>query len=192
MATELPETLLSDSTVWLFGRVMKDITITANAADYRVDFSSPGLNRGSANHLLANQLLADGACLARIYSFSFQNEIFDLVAPSLFLVHGDGVDPHEIFDSKLPPEVADQVGLSGTGRQGEVYSASIKVWAYDRDDFSLRLNMMTGPLNRILLEQELSDEGLRGFSRGGGDRAFPTSPGGGPRGRRRRWRADDD
>lgn len=190
MATELPETLLSDSTIWLFGRVMTDISITPREEDYRLSFSGPGLNRGSANHLLARQLLAPGACLARIYSFAFQNETFDLVAPALFLVHGEGVDPHEVGKSPSPL-TADPVGFSGTGRQADVQSTSIRVWAYDRDDFSLRLNMLTGPLNRILLEEELSDEGLRGFSRGGGDRAFPSQPGG-PRGRRRRWRSDDD
>lgn len=60
MATELPETLLSDSTVWLFGRVMTDISITPKEDDYRLSFSGPGLNRGSANNLLARQLLAPG------------------------------------------------------------------------------------------------------------------------------------
>ena len=99
------------------------------------------------------------------------------------------MDPHEVGKSPSPL-TADPVGFSGTGRQAEVQSTSIRVWAYDRDDFSLRLDMMTGPLSRILIDYEISDEGLRGYSRGGGDRAFPSSPGSSG-GRRRGWRGDD-
>ena len=50
---------------------------------------------------------------------------------------------------------------------------------------------MTGSFDRILLDHELAEDGLQGFVRGGGQVGQP-SRGGRGRGRRRRWRSDDE
>jgi hypothetical protein len=59
------ETLKSESTIWLFGRVVTDLE-------------------------LKNPPHA-GKKLARIYGFVFHNEYFDLGAPALFIVDDNGV-----------------------------------------------------------------------------------------------------
>ena len=63
----------------------------------------------------------------------------------------------------------------------------------DRDDVSVRLDVMTGSVDRILLDYELAEEGLQDFVRGGAELGMPANLSGGRRPRRgRRWRSDDD
>jgi len=51
------------------------------------------------------------------------------------------------------------------------------VWAYDKGDFSIRMDVRTGPLDQILLEAEVSTDALRtSFS---GMKARMRPPGGG-------------
>jgi hypothetical protein len=204
MATELPETLVSDSTIWLFGRVMDDIILNPKRAKddvYKLRPKDPNaLGRRSPNHFVVDQLLEDDARLARIYAFSFQNELIDLVKPALFVVNGDGVDPQGLeFRSRVAGGSTESVSIfggavggTGLGEMLGTFAAGLKVWAYDRDDFSVRLDMTTGPFDRILLDHELADEGIQGFVRGGAELGRPAPMGGRRRGRGRRWRAEDD
>jgi hypothetical protein len=184
MATELPETLVSDSTIWLFGRVMEDILLNPKRASddvYKLRPKDPNaLGRRSPNHFVVDQLLEDDARLARIYAFSFQNELIDLATPALFVVNGDGVDPQGL------------VGGTGLGEMLGTFGGGLKVWAYDRDDFSVRLDMTTGSFDRILLDHELAEEGIQGFVRGGAELGRPAPMGGRHRGRGRRWRSEDE
>lgn len=179
----LPESLLSDSTVWLFGRVLLDLTF-ANKEERAKHYTG----RGSATQLLRDELLSDDPQLARVYAFAFQNELFDMVKPALFVVNGPGTD--------LAGGVSknSSVGTLGVGQIGGLLASDLKGWAYDRDDFSVRLDVMTGPFDRILLDYELADEGFQPFApRGGGELGRPGPMGGRRRGRRsRRWRAEDE
>ena len=205
MAFGLPETLLSDSTIYLFGRVMKDIEFVKNAdRPYRLGGGEPPLRRLHPNRLLAQQLTSDDATIARIYAFSFQNEFFELVKPALFVVNGDGEFPLRGENPKNPEDPARDspeiwqlrdygypTGLTGIAESGGTIATDLRVWAYDRDDYSLRLDIMTGPFDRILIEHEFAEEGLQGFARGGNTLGTPT----GVNSRRRRprgWRSDDD
>jgi hypothetical protein len=243
MARGLPETLLSDSTIYLFGRVMTDIQFVgrerpsaaaearnaqapAEGGDeqepseedeewadptmvkdpYRIGDGRP-LRRRHPNRLLADQLMSPDARLARIYAFSFQNEFFELVKPAIFVVNGNGVIPlrsqndrrNEFPDDPGGPrgdereqrEYGSPLGLTGLAQIGGNLATELRVWAYDRDDYSLRLDMMTGTFDRILIEHEFAEEGLQGFVRGGASLGTPT----GVSSRRRRprgWRSDDD
>jgi hypothetical protein len=203
MATGLPETLVGDSTIYLFGRVMEDLKLQPGADAYRIeDGGQPALRRRSPNHLVVNQLTSPNATIARIYAFSFQNEFFELVRPALFVVNGDGEiplwsdadDPKEPrTDDRVRRQYAYPIGLTGLTQMGGNLATELKVWAYDRDDFSVRLDIMTGSYDRILLEYELAEEGIQGFVRGGGQLGQPAPMGGRRgRGRGRRWRSDDD
>jgi hypothetical protein len=199
MAADLQESLLSDSTIRLFGREMKDIQL-ADLAKRQEAYGFPpagpqgakkaamalqgDLKRRSANRLLGNQLLAADARIARIYLFSFQNEIFNLVKPALFVVNGEGV-PIKV-DGNL-------ASATGVGELSGYLGTDLNVWAYDRDDLSIRLDIMTGTFDRILLDYEIGDEGLHGYVRGGNEFGRPQPAGRrGVRGRGRRWRSDDE
>lgn len=179
----LPESLLTDSTIWLFGRVLEDLTLR-NADVSRRAYAG----RSSVRQLLRDELVAEDARIARIYAFSFQNELFDMVAPALFLVNGEGEDLERARESSAPVRV---LGLNAIE---EFLAADLRGWAYDREAMSVRMDVKTGPLNRILLDYELTDEGLQQFApRGGGELGRPAPMGNRRRGRKsRRWRAEDE
>ena len=178
----LPESLLTDSTIWLFGRVLEDLTLR-NAEASRQAYAG----RSSVTQLLRDELLAEDARIARIYAFSFQNELFDLVKPALFLVNGGGEDLERARASA-------PVRALGLNVLEEFLAADLRGWAYDREDVSVRMDVMTGPLDRILLDYELTDDGFQPFSaRGGAELGRPAPMGNRRRGKRsRRWRAEDE
>ena len=112
------------------------------------------------NRFLHRQLIADDARLARIYGFSFEGHYYDLGRAAIFLVHGPGNDP-EAFrpgtarpDSRVDraPADADRTGVASTASS---FSHDIRVWSYDKGDFSIRLDPESGPLEQILLQAEL-------------------------------------
>ena len=69
----------------------------------------------------------------------------------------------------------------------------LSVWTVDRDDLSVRLDIMTGSFDRILLDYELAEDGLQDFVRGGSELGTAVEPRrrAAPR-RGRRWRSDDE
>src|SRR5205823_3491775 len=90
------------------------------------------------------------ANFARIYGFSFEGQFYDLPKPAIFLVHGPGetVDANSTRRTNL-----DDSGV--VAREWEFSSArgqDIRRWDYDKGDFSIRLDIETGPFEAILLE----------------------------------------
>ncbi len=163
----MTETLLTGSTVWLFGRVMEDIELK------KID-----RNNTLLKNPLAKSMGADDAQLARIYAFAFQSEVFILTQPAAFLVHGDG---EEVDEEKCLL----RDGLTGLPN-------NLMAWPYDRADLTLRLDILTGTFDKLLLDYEIGRDGLHDYVRGGRDvgapmAARPATPRGG-----RRWRGDDD
>lgn len=214
----MSETLLSGSAVWLFGREMKDIQlidadkrkqayrgeasdIKSKTSDGKTDGKGEddpnAPRRLSPDSLLRKQLVGDGATLARIYGFTFNNEYVDLAKPAIFLVHGPGVAVDGAANAaagaakrpSLHPADADHTGLVALDGG---FSTGMRAWLYDRDDFSLRLDMMSGSLSRILLDVELGAGDLTGYARGATNLGQPTAFGESRRGGRRRWRGEDD
>jgi hypothetical protein len=159
------DTLLSQSKVWLFGRVMADITINVAAYDVPKDdksgsnFDQPPTR--SANNFLLNQLAqAKDPKFARIVGFSYEGAFYDLARPTLFLVHGDGIDA-ETPDESIEPRFAlltrapPNFGRTGLGTQFGSFSSTVRAWAYDRADFTVRLDAETGSFDALLLASEL-------------------------------------
>ncbi|WP_435661736.1 hypothetical protein [Leisingera caerulea] len=104
------------------------------------------------NNLLADQL-SDDAKLARIYGFSYEGTYFELPEPVIFLVHGDG---ESATADNAPQDQAARAPLdpSVTGVASAEYQIAndIRVWDYDKADYSIRMDVMTGMLEQVLLD----------------------------------------
>jgi len=162
------ETLLSESTVLLFGRLVDDLKLDPKA-------------HASGTGAIAELLKANDARIVRIYSFAYQNEFFNLASPALFVVRGDGSDVDETLAN------------SGLSRLEGTLSKGLKYWPVDREDVTVRLDVVTGRVGRILLDYELAEEGLQDFVRGSAGIGAPSNLSTGRRPRRgRRWRSDDE
>ena len=162
----MAEDLLSGFTVCLFGRVLEDIELV----------KGKDRKHGPGRNLLAKAMADEDARLARIYAFSFQSELFLLTRPAAFLVHGDGdkADAERLITAEL------------------TLPKDLRAWPYNRDDMTLRLDILTGTFDSLLLEHELGRDGLHDYVRGGCDVGAPTAAR--PAGFRggRRWRASED
>ena len=164
---EVKESLLNVSAVYLFGKELSDLTIIGKKDPK--DDTRPA--RKGENNFLRRQVRNGEAKVARIYAFSFEGCMYELTRPSLFIVHGPGEDP----DAPPPSEEKyrrlarspGRVTKSGVGLQDGSFSMDMKVWVYDKGDFSMRLDVETGTFERILLDAELDDEASGGRSSGG-------------------------
>ena len=125
----MPETLLAASEVMLFGRAVSGLSVDVSGQTSLGD-----------NSFVKKQLAKADARFARIYAFSFEGQYYVLPKPAIFLVHGDGV-------------AADDV--PGVAAKDWNFLSDIRAWSYDKADFSVRLDIETGPLDRILLEEAL-------------------------------------
>jgi hypothetical protein len=168
----MPETLLSPSNILLYGRVVQDLRVVhlddsntpvpppepvpQNETALHDPFA-PG--RKSANNFLADQLGNAYSTLARIYAFSYEGGFYALPQPAIFLVQGAGepVDPRKI--AELVARAPDSVDYTGVVAQDYQFSYDILVWSYDKGDFSIRLDVNTGPLEQILLDATLGRAG---------------------------------
>jgi hypothetical protein len=188
----MPETLLSPSNVLLYGRVMEDLAIVQATYGPVVDPDltedgrikdahgasplechplppPPPPPRRGDNKFLQRQLLVAEARLARIYGFSYEGHYYDLAKPAIFLVHGPGDDPEawrpatDLPDARSDraPSDADRSGIARTGTS---FAEDMRVWSYDKDDFSIRLDIETGTFEQILLEAAMTTEKRQYYS----------------------------
>jgi hypothetical protein len=165
MVEKYGDTLLNQSKIWLFGRVLADIKINKeayagpdNANNGNIEGQPPSM---SQNRFLLNQLtLATDPKFARIFAFSYEGSFFDLQRPALFLVHGDGIEP-DTPDAIVDPNLTfldrapASFGRTGLGTQAGSFAAGVKAWAYDRADFTIRMDADTGTFDTLLLSAEL-------------------------------------
>ena len=171
------ETLLSPSAVKLYGRVIDGL---------KFDLTGAGTPLG-ANSFLRSQLSAKGACFARIYGFSFHGSYRPLQRPAIFLVHGPGASASASVpyvkkgatdkntSAQEDHSAPGSVDKSGVAAKEWEFSADVKVWEYDQADFSLRLDISSGPLERILLGLDGIDDSEMPYFRG----RLTRTPGGG-------------
>lgn len=178
----MPETLLSPSNIHLFGREMNDLRVGANQPPNSpapnehnplggiLDDAGATPTQGGVNNHLANQLASPQIRLARIYCFSYEGHIYDLARPCIMLVDGPGVSVADVrpqgSTGPLPPTGPNKasqnpvavdatgtpVGPAPTGN----FADDMRMWGYDKNDISMRLDTETGPLEKILLEAEMS------------------------------------
>jgi hypothetical protein len=103
----MPETLLTPSTVLLYGRVLLDLQFAYQDPRPGVGVNppqgAPGAPpvRESANNFLEQQLIPGPG--ARIYGFSFEGYYYGMAKPAIFLVHGPGDDPDPRIQAAGPP-----------------------------------------------------------------------------------------
>lgn len=164
------ESILNVSAVYLFGRVVSDLQVVGDDSE---DPLRPP--RVGANNFLKGQVRNNEADLARIYAFSFEGSLYELTRPSLFLVHGGGQDPDAPGpagdDFKRLARSPGRISKTGVGRQSGSFSMDMKVWVYDKGDFSMRLDVETGTFEHILLSAELDEEAWGGSGRSGNGRS---------------------
>ena len=145
----MAETLLSPSGTKLYGRAMTDLTVTVHA-------STEGLG---SNKFLLNQLMKDvnGAAplFARIYGFSFEGHYYDLPKPAIFLVHGDGTELDFKQHDRTTVDSSGVVARDWEFASSAAGAKDLRMWEYDKGDFSIRLDIETGPFEQILLEAVL-------------------------------------
>jgi hypothetical protein len=137
----MPETLLTPSSIKLFGRFMTSLKLIHN------------MNAGpSHNNFLEPQINAKDAQLSRIYAFSFEGTFYQLPKPAIFVVHGDGT---KLGNWDLPSSTLDQAGVAARewdfSGVPDPKNPDLLHWEYEKGDFSLRLDTEAGPLEQILL-----------------------------------------
>ncbi len=156
----MPETLLTPSSIKLYGRVVHSLKYTNDTAN-----TGLGANKFLQKQLEANKPHPE---LARIYAFSFEGQFYAIPRPPIFLVHGTGTP----VGNWVGPSTLDQAGVAGrewdfSGNwdqtaQGKPGTDDLYYWEYEKGDFSLRLDLEAGPFEQILLQMAL---------RSGADRA---------------------
>ncbi len=158
------ESLLQVSSILLFGRELEDLRLVTTG------FPLPPerLPRKGSNLFLQKQLEDVDAMLARIYAFSYEGSFYELSRPTIFLVHGRGRDPEfpPATDARATraPSISEQTGLAS---QIGSFAKDMRVWAYDKSDFTIRLDVLTGPFDEILLGMEAGGPDLKSLGSGG-------------------------
>lgn len=163
------ELLVGQSKIWLFGRKMDDLVIDnyhyknngiPNDEDSGETKHTPP--QMGENNFLFEQVANSSSAIARIYSFSFENILYDMTRPTLFLVHGKGIDPEGVDfklvgDRRLYSRMPAETGRTGLSMTSTTFTQGIRAWAYDRGDFTLRLDLEGGTFDTLLLQAELGD-----------------------------------
>jgi hypothetical protein len=103
------------------------------------------------NQFLKQQLLAEGAGLARIYGFSFEGHYYDLPRPALFLVHGSGDLLEHGEHERTTLDTSGVMAREWEFSDSKSNARNVRKWSYDKGDFSIRLDVETGPFEQILL-----------------------------------------
>ncbi|MFW8594457.1 hypothetical protein [Cribrihabitans neustonicus] len=101
------------------------------------------------NRLLEDQI-AGNAVLARIYGFAYEGSYYELPEPTVFMVHGKGKKAYTRSGafSRAPLDPSD----SGVASAEYQVADGIRVWDYDKADYTIRMDVMTGMLEQVLLD----------------------------------------
>ncbi|MFW8635151.1 hypothetical protein [Cribrihabitans pelagius] len=101
------------------------------------------------NRLLEDQI-GGNAVLARIYGFSYEGSYYELPEPTVFMVHGKG----EKAFAASGPNARSPLNPSESGVASAEYQVAdgIRVWDYDKADYTIRMDVMTGMLEQVLLD----------------------------------------
>jgi len=116
--------------------------------------SNPGRRLGQNKQL--EEQLADDSRFARIYGFSYEGAYYELPSPTLFLVHGEGESATagnrpagvRAHASRAPTDPS----TSGVAAADFQFADDIMVWAYDKADYTIRMDVVTGMFEQTLLD----------------------------------------
>jgi hypothetical protein len=175
------ETLLSASAIKLYGRVIPGLEINITAAG-----AGLGNNKFLQHQLeaTANPKFARiyGYSYEGAYTPLAKPTIFlvhgdgEKAAPKsvAFEVVKEEVESPFIFQLNTPDDKPQQVNLfidgaglapsptkldkSGVAAKTWEFASDVRIWEYDRGDFSLRLDIDSGPLERLLINCDESDK----------------------------------
>jgi len=121
---------------------------------------------GRGNNNFVSDQLDEDSCFARIYGFSYEGDYFDLPSPTLFLVHGDG----ELASQKGKDQSEDNPSnrsraprdpsIGGMAAADFQFADDIRVWDYDKADYTIRMDVATGMFEQVLLDATLGDGGF--------------------------------
>lgn len=190
----MTETLLSTSNVLLFGREITDLIVAGSGTSTVDDGGGEGDQSGTGDggeagrghdpfqgarkgepHWLWKQLENPDARLARIYGFSYEGAYFDLPRPIVFLVHGAG-EP-AVLDSNITgaaqtdaqlARAPQRPSVSGVAAANFGIADDIRVWSYDKADYTIRMDIETGMFEQVLLDAYFADGGhVSGMKVGG-------------------------
>jgi hypothetical protein len=155
------ETFLEPTRIFLFGKRFPTLTYNAapmNVAETEEFDSNPPAPAGPVERALIHAE-AEGI-FARIYGFSFEGHYYKLPRPVLFLVRGPGRSR-----SPEPDAAAGETGFStrftGVEARDWEFGSDIRVWAVDKHDIAVCLDIEVGSYDEVLLQSlaAASDEG---------------------------------
>jgi hypothetical protein len=117
-----------------------------------------GRGRGRGQNSQLDSQLDDDARFARIYGFSYEGTYYELPNPTLFLVHGKGESAtgtdatNENRPGNLASRAPNDPSLGGVGAADFQIADDIRVWAYDKADYTIRMDVDTGMFEQVLLD----------------------------------------
>ena len=129
-------------------------------------------DRKGGNRLLEEQI-TEGvapnqrqACFARIYGFTYEGTYYDLHRPMLFLVHGKGEPASEartgLKGRRKPSRAPGDPSLTGLVAAEFEFADDVRVWSYDKADYTIRMDVETGMFEQVLLDAFFSGGGASG------------------------------
>ena len=132
--------LMMPSRVLLYGRALKGLKLDVSKL-----IKGRGYNLFLYEQFAKKSGKAKNSKFALIYGFEFEGHYYDLLVPTILLVHGKGINRKNAKRVEKPdPKI----------------NKNIRIWPYDKADFSMRLDPSSGPIESILLEAELDDAEL--------------------------------
>jgi len=141
----MTESLLSFSEVLLFGRVLDDLAYVAK------ERSARGNNQHLKNQFDPER--GEKPQLAKVYGFAYEGTYYDLPTPVIFLVHGPGQSATEgNSPGNLASRAPNDPDKNGVGAADFQIANDIMVWNYDKADQTMRMDVMTGMLEQVLLD----------------------------------------
>jgi hypothetical protein len=153
--------------------VTRKPSIGGTPGKIRYTFDSYKRKTQGKNKQLFDQF--EDASFAKIFGFSYEGRYYDLARPTLFMVHGDGDPatlPGELSAGVDNPHLAraplqaSAIGLAAADFQ---FTDELRVWSYDKADYTIRMDVETGMFEQVLLEAELDEDAIASFY--GGQRA---------------------
>lgn len=95
--------------------------------------------------------------MARIYAFACEGDLYYLSKPYIFLVHGEGMRVVEPGNPKAG-DATTTIDHWGVVAKIDRFADYVVMWDYDKEDFSLRIDIVSGPLSEIALEPAMAGD----------------------------------